>query len=62
MMTQKNKRDKDKLQLIDQQQKRESGEFRDKGGQFQAFVSHNSALYSIDIGASRYSWSINVDG
>ena len=33
----KNKRDKNKLQLTDQQQKRESGEFRDKGGTISGF-------------------------
>jgi hypothetical protein len=51
MMTQKTRETKNRLQLTDQQQKRESGEFRDKGETIQAFSSHNSALSSINIGA-----------
>jgi hypothetical protein len=37
MMTQKTRETKNKLQLTDQQQKRESGEFKDKGGTISGF-------------------------
>jgi hypothetical protein len=37
MMTQKTRETTNKLQLTDQQQKRESGEFRDKGGTISGF-------------------------
>ena len=55
-------RDKNRLQLTGQKQKRESGEFKGKGVTNQVFSNHISALNSININVLRCSWCIIVDG
>ena len=57
----KNERDKYRLRLTDQKQKR-VWRVQGKGVINQVFSNHNSALSSININAPRCSWCINVDG